>query len=146
MEETMTQQASARKQQNYRLDAPTREALRVMAEMEKRSQANIIELAVEEYFLNHYTKLLEKTMQKVTANKTAVFEYESQQPDHSEKYYTVMAYCDNGENFSVGAYLDQKDLAIKKARELVGGVVNPAGEYTIRQSRNPYGIKIWESQ
>jgi predicted transcriptional regulator len=44
----------ARKQQNFRLDAPTRKALEILAEKEKRSQGQIIELAVDEYFINHY--------------------------------------------------------------------------------------------
>lgn len=43
-----------RKQQNFRLDEPTREALRIIGEIEKRSQAQIIEIAVEEYFCKHY--------------------------------------------------------------------------------------------
>lgn len=43
-----------RRQANFRLDAPTMKALEVMAEREKRSQARIIELAVEEYYVNHH--------------------------------------------------------------------------------------------
>jgi len=57
----MTKNATQpRKQSTFRLDAPTRKALEVMAEKEKRSQAQIIELAVEEYFLKHHGEYFEK--------------------------------------------------------------------------------------
>lgn len=53
--------AQPRKQYNFRLDAATREALRILSELERRSQGQIIELAVEEYFLKHHEKqLMEK--------------------------------------------------------------------------------------
>lgn len=41
------------------LDAPTHAALRFLSEKEKRSQAQIIELAVEEYFVSRFGKLIE---------------------------------------------------------------------------------------
>lgn len=57
------QSKSSRVQQNYRLDVPTREALRIIGQIEKRSMAQIIERAVEEYYLKHYN-FLEKQRQK----------------------------------------------------------------------------------
>lgn len=59
----MTKSATPpRKQQNYKLDGPTREALRVMSEMTKRSMAQIIELCVEEYFIKHFEEQLQEKM------------------------------------------------------------------------------------
>lgn len=49
-----------KKQQNHRLDEVTINALRIMAEKENRSQAEIIASAVEEYFLKHYEAEIEK--------------------------------------------------------------------------------------
>jgi predicted transcriptional regulator len=45
---------------SYRLDAPTRKAIEIMAAKEKRSEAQIIEFAIEEYFLKHYEEEFEK--------------------------------------------------------------------------------------
>lgn len=55
----------ARKQMNFRLDGPTIAALVFLSEKEKRSQAQIIELAVEEYFIKHHEAEL---MRQTNAN------------------------------------------------------------------------------
>ena len=47
-----------RAQQNFRLDGPTRTALKFISAKEKRNQTQIIEFAVEEYFLKHYERQL----------------------------------------------------------------------------------------
>lgn len=48
----MTKQAKfPRKQSNFRLDAPTQVAIRILSEKLRRSQGQIIELAVEDYFV-----------------------------------------------------------------------------------------------
>lgn len=48
---------STRKVTSHRLDAPTRKALEILAAKEKRSEAQIIELSVEEYFVKHFPEL-----------------------------------------------------------------------------------------
>jgi hypothetical protein len=54
---------------SFRLDAPTREAIRIMAEMERRGEAQIVELAIEEYFITHFQKKLEDKMSSKTSRE-----------------------------------------------------------------------------
>jgi predicted DNA-binding ribbon-helix-helix protein len=43
------------------IEGPTFVALRIMAEKEKRSRGEIVDRAVEEYYMNHYeTELMER--------------------------------------------------------------------------------------
>lgn len=47
---------------SFRLDAPTIKALEYMATKERRTTRQIVELAVEEYFLAHHSAELEKKL------------------------------------------------------------------------------------
>jgi hypothetical protein len=57
-----------KKQQNHRLDEVTINAMRIMAEKENRSQAEIIASAVEEYFLKHFEAEFERIASDATRN------------------------------------------------------------------------------
>lgn len=44
----------AKRVKSFRADPVTAKAIEIMAEREKRSEAQIIAFAVEEYFINHF--------------------------------------------------------------------------------------------
>lgn len=52
----------AKKVTSYRLDPPTLKAIEVMAVKEKRSEAQIIDFAIEEYFQAHFVEHLPESL------------------------------------------------------------------------------------